>query len=279
MRPRPETPHRTAAPLGTGHFVEAPGYAAWRPHGTADHLLILTLAGSGRFGHEGGTLVAGPGDIVLLRPGTPHDYHAGGAAGWELLWTHFVPLPHWLEWLAAWPHAAPGVGHLTLEGARGPVETALRTMHHFATGTALPRREQFALNALETALLWCDNANPRAGRDRLDERVARAMELLLARLNETIPMPTLADHVGLSGSRLAHLFRQHTGQTPQQFVERERIARAKQLLSLTTRPVAAIARAVGFDNPFYFSLRFKRATGLSPRDWRDKERQKPSAIQ
>ena len=58
-----------------------------------------------------------------------------------------------------------------------------------------------------------------------------------------------------------------------QFIENERMARAKQLLALTSRNVGAIAQEVGYENPFYFSLRFKKHTGVSPTDWRTRERE------
>jgi AraC family transcriptional regulator of arabinose operon len=73
------------------------------------------------------------------------------------------------------------------------------------------------------------------------------------------------------------LFREQVGQTPQQWVERERMARAMQLLALSSRTIANIAAEVGYDNPFYFSLRFKQHTGRSPRDWRQRAaHQQPS---
>jgi AraC family transcriptional regulator, arabinose operon regulatory protein len=270
MRTRDETPSPLVAPLVTGHFKEGKGYATWRTHGTNDYLLMLTLDGKGRVGWQGGEREVAAGDVVLLRPGTLHDYGVGRrAANWELLWAHFLPRPHWLEWLG-WPEVAPGLGILSLgeEGeARERIEEALREMNRRARG-GQPRREAFALNALEAALLWCDAANPKSAQGRLDARVVRAMEYLRERLHEPVPMPELAQAVGLSSSRLTHLFREQVGQTPQRFVEAERIARAKQLLSLTSRTVAAIAEEVGFENPFYFTLRFKKYTGQSPREWR-----------
>jgi AraC family transcriptional regulator of arabinose operon len=186
-----------------------------------------------------------------------------------LVWTHFLPRAPWLDWLG-WPEAAPGLFHLDLNAdpaARENVARRLLDMHRLATG-ALPRRDLFALNALEEALLWCDAANPRSAQAKLDARVRAATEFLLQNLRETVPLDALARTVGLSVSRLSHLFRQQVGLTPQQFVERERITRAKQLLELTSRTVAAIAGEVGYENPFYFTLRFKRHTGLSPTEWR-----------
>ena len=78
----------------------------------------------------------------------------------------------------------------------------------------------------------------------------------------------LADMAELSVSRLAHLFREQVGMTPQQFLEQQRLERARQLLELSGRSIGDIAGDVGFDNPFYFTLRFKKLTGLSPRDYR-----------
>ncbi len=56
--------------------------------------------------------------------------------------------------------------------------------------------------------------------------------------------------------------------TPQQFLEQQRLARAQTLLARTSHSIGAIAAEVGFESPFYFTLRFKRHTGLAPTDWR-----------
>lgn len=272
MTPKTNTPHQTTASLVTGHFFQTGGYAAWRERGTDDWLLIYTLGGRGRFGHRGGQMRAEPGDMVLLRPGTLHDYGVEPELRrWELLWTHFQPRPAWHEWLI-WPEIAPGLMRIQLE------DTALRERavahlweaHRLATG-ALPRREMFALNALEASLLWCDAQNPLSAQARLDSRVREAMDYLCRNLDAKITLETLASASHLSVSRFAHLFREQAGMTPQQFLERQRLSRARQLLERTGQTVQAIAAEVGFDNPFYFTLRFKKHTGLSPRDYRKRE--------
>lgn len=265
-----ESPHPIVTDLVTGHYHQTRGYRAWRAHGTTDWLLILTLAGRGHFGEAAGSeIVVEEGDVVLLRPGTRHDYGiAPGAEAWELLWAHFRPRPAWHEWLV-WPERTAGVMLLTLGEPiiRQKITTRLRDAHRLATGT-LARRDVFAMNALEEALLWCDTQNPRAQPSRLDPRVQAAVDFLSAHLSERVTLEDLAVRSGLSASRLAHLFRAQAGLTPQQFQEQQRLARARQLLERTSQPVGSIAAEVGFDNPFYFTLRFKRDTGLSPRDWR-----------
>ena len=273
--PKTEETHPEVAQLVTGHFHEHAGYESWRARGTGDWLLIATLDGGGRFGYEGGEFTTGVGDLVLYRPGTRHDYGvAPGPGRWELLWTHFHPRPEWTPWLA-WPEDAPGLMRLHL--ADGDVRR--KVVERFADADALatgarpftPRhRETFAMNALEEVLLWCDTQNPLSEPCRMDPRVQKAMEYLVRHLAEPASVSDLAAETGLSVSRLAHLFRAQVGLTPQQFLEGRRLSRARQLLELTPRSISAIAAEVGYENPFYFTLRFKRATGLNPRDYRKK---------
>jgi AraC family transcriptional regulator of arabinose operon len=80
----------------------------------------------------------------------------------------------------------------------------------------------------------------------------------------------IAAQCGLSPSRFAHLFRHQTGETPQRYLELQRLKRARELLEFTQEPIAVIARSVGYENPFYFTLRFKRHNGASPRQWRQR---------
>jgi AraC family transcriptional regulator of arabinose operon len=269
---RLESPHPVVAGIVTGYFDEGPQYATWREHGTANYLLILTLSGAGRIGYDDGEARISAGDLVLLRPGTRHDYGtARGAAGWEILWAHFLPHPHWLPLLAGWMEIAPGLTRLGLAVAENDlferVRASVAEMHRRAL-SGLPHRESFALNALEEALLWSDLANPRRAAARIDVRVQRAMEFLVENLADPEALGRAPAAAGLSASRLGHLFRANAGQTPQQFLEAARMARAQQLLSLTDRTVTVISGEVGYQNPFYFTLRFKRHTGLAPRDWR-----------
>lgn len=259
------------AQLVTGHFQERTGYENWRRRGTTDWLLIATLSGAGRFGYEGGGITTVPGDLVLLRPHTRHDYGVAPEPGeWELLWTHFHPRLDWTPWLD-WPEEAPGLMRLFLSdhALRCRVFDRFQEAHQLATG-ALRHRQTLAMNALEALLLWCDTQNPRSAQADIDPRVQEAMTYLCRHLAEQVCLEDLAPACGLSPSRLAHLFRRQVGLAPQQYLEGQRLQRARQLLELTPRPINQIAAEVGFENPFYFTLRFKRRTGLSPRDYRKK---------
>ena len=276
MPNREITGHVDVSTIMTGLFHQTSGYSTWRPHGTRDWLLVHTIGGKGRFGFGGGEMIAEPGDWVLLRPGTLHDYGVEASLKkWDLLWAHFMPRDHWLP-LLGWPAVHRGLMKLTI-GETMLADRAYQRFlqaHQFATG-AMRSRELLAMNALEEVLLWCDESNTQLGErvgDRLDPRVTAAMDYLIQHLHEKPTMTETADHVGLSVSRLAHLFKSETGNTPQRFLEGKRIDRAAQLLLRTTFSVKQIASAVGFDSPFYFSLRFKERTQQSPKAYRQSMR-------
>ncbi len=260
-----EFPHRPVLQLLTGHFHEMSGYRAYRPRGGDDWLLIHTIDGTGRFGHAGGELLARPGDWVLLRPGTLHDYAvAASDTRWELLWAHFQPRPDWLPWLD-WPEVAPGL--MLLQVSDPAVAARFHAVHRLFYGE-LRRREAFAMNALEALFLDCDRLNPAAASARYDPRVLRAVSYLERHLADKVALADVAAAAGLSESRLAHIFRAETGQTVQHYLEARRMQRAGELLQRTGFPVQQIAAVTGFDSPFYFSRRFKRWTGQSPLAYR-----------
>ncbi len=240
--------------------VREPGLSTW--------LLVYSLKGHAVYRYPGGELSTNPGDAVLLLPGFARDYGATKRGDYTRFFTEFHPRPEWHE-LLHWPEVAPSVRHLSIrtDSARRAIEKtfteaiALGLSHH-------PRREAFARNALEKILLWCDTENPHGKSALIDPRIRRALDHLTQHLAEPITLAALARHCGLSVSRLSWLFHHATGTSPLQYLEICRMNRARQLLRLTPNPVQHIAAEVGYADPFYFSMRFKRHTGKCPRAFR-----------
>ena len=267
-----QTHHAPVRHIGSGHFVQDRDYRVVRPNGSGDHLLIVTVTGRGLVRHAGGELAAEKGDALLWGPGAAQDYATDPQRGrWELRWAHFHPRPHWSAWLN-WPAvdgAPPGLARLRLADATvfAHVRAALADAYRLLS-SPLPGGEAFAMNALERALLWCDRANPESAGRPINDRIQKAIDHLTDRVTEPHTLDDLAAHVSLSPSRFSHLFRAEVGLTPMQFLERQRIERAKLMLEQTAQPVQTIAHRVGFESPYYFSLRFKKATGRSPRAYR-----------
>lgn len=288
MVTHPETPHAPVADVVAGHFHSRAGYGAYRSRGTNDWLLIHTLSGSGQFGFTGGRVLTEPGDIVLLRPGTPHDYGVHGPRpNWQLLWTHFHPRSQWND-LLNWPDATYQTGAATDEPT-GIMRLRFTEPHAARLGDWLEQvnrlangphrnRKLLAMNALEEVLLWCDEWNSSRS-NMIDPRIQGVIEKMCQTLNRPMPISELADLAGLSPSRFNSLFRQLMGTSPQQYHEQRRLDHAARLLEMTSMPIKTISRELGFNNQYYFSRRFSLHTSLCPRDYRNRALQSRKAFE
>jgi transcriptional regulator GlxA family with amidase domain len=83
-----------------------------------------------------------------------------------------------------------------------------------------------------------------------------------------VPVAELAALVGLSPSHLTALFRRATGCGPSEYHTRMRMGRARELLASTDLPVASVAAAVGYQDPFHFARRFRTVHGEAPTRYR-----------
>lgn len=144
-----------------------------------------------------------------------------------------------------------------------------KTLTYFRSD--LPMKTALTMSALETFLLHAEGVNPKRSPRLLDPRIQEISQFIRVQYREDLTVAVLARRCRLSPSRFAHLFKEEMGQSPNQFVERQRMERAIELLTLTREPVAAIAYDVGYDNPLYFSQRFNHFTGLGPRAYRDRK--------
>ena len=87
-------------------------------------------------------------------------------------------------------------------------------------------------------------------------------------LAEEISVDKLAEVVELSPFHFSRVFKQSTGMSPLQFVTRQRITRAQQLIRETSRSLIEIALDVGYTSPSHFAQIFRRVVGVTPTEFR-----------
>jgi AraC family transcriptional regulator, transcriptional activator of pobA len=130
-----------------------------------------------------------------------------------------------------------------------------------------------ALSALLLGLLARALAADRgAGDDRAGgaDLLKRFETLVDAHFLEHWPVARYADALKVTPTHLSRLARQACGASASHMI-RDRIVReARRNLVYTNLSISTIAYALGFDDPAYFSRVFAGATGLSPRDFRDR---------
>lgn len=79
--------------------------------------------------------------------------------------------------------------------------------------------------------------------------------------------------LGVSQGRLAALFRQEYGVTPQAYLQQRRIMLARQLLDESEESILEIAAACGYNSISSFYTAFRRETGLPPAHYRKQARE------
>lgn len=84
----------------------------------------------------------------------------------------------------------------------------------------------------------------------------------------SLTLETISRRFSLNKYQLARLFKHHTGISLLQFIISCRLDAAKQLLATTDSSVNGIATATGYKSNTQFQAAFKKATALTPRQYR-----------
>ncbi|GJM75884.1 hypothetical protein HMSSN036_81000 [Paenibacillus macerans] len=95
----------------------------------------------------------------------------------------------------------------------------------------------------------------------LDQRVSRPIAVcqryIFDHLYEELALPVLAKASGVSAVHLSRLFRRETGISLTEYIQRQRVEEAKQLLSLSAYSLSDISARLQFHDQSYFTKVFK----------------------
>lgn len=86
------------------------------------------------------------------------------------------------------------------------------------------------------------------------------------------PVSAIIEQSGLPERSLKRRFKAATGYSPIDYVQALRIEEAKQMLETQAEAVEAIGASVGYEDPTFFRKLFKRRTGVTPAQYRLRNR-------
>jgi len=130
-----------------------------------------------------------------------------------------------------------------------------------------------------TEQFMCDRIRDKHDRQRVpltqrigtnQPKLAEAVQLMEANIEEPMTLDELSQHVGLSRRQLERLFQRYLHCVPTRYYLELRLERARQLLLQTSMPIVDIALACGFISAPHFSKCYRDTFGLPPRDERRK---------
>ncbi|MFD0714358.1 response regulator [Paenibacillus sp. GCM10027626] len=84
---------------------------------------------------------------------------------------------------------------------------------------------------------------------------------------EELSIASIADHLHISASYLMHLFKEAMQCTVIDYVTEYRMSEAKKLLKTRNYKIYEVSTLVGYQDHRYFGQLFKKATGLTPREF------------
>lgn len=103
-----------------------------------------------------------------------------------------------------------------------------------------------------------------------DVNLVKALRYIRENACRGISVDEIARFAGLARRTMESRFKKMLGRSPHEEILRIQIKRAQRLLLHGNLPVAVIAERTGFENPEYFSVAFKRVTGMPPVTYRKK---------
>ena len=116
----------------------------------------------------------------------------------------------------------------------------------------------------ETAVRLCRMVQETKLQNTGNEHVEKAKHFISTHLTQEIRIEDVAADAGVSPYHLSRLFKAHTGRTMRDYLSHERIEAAKELLAARDQSIPEIASLLRFCDQSYFTLVFRRETGMTP---------------
>lgn len=241
----------------------APRQTPFVEHHSAFSLSYVSRGGFG-YRHDGRTFEMTPGSVLVGHPGDEYMCDHDHVHGDVCLSVRVAPaLVDELDGAAgvwrvgAVPALAPLVvfGELASSAARGAADVALEE-------AAALLVERFA-----TVVGGQPDGRVRV-RPRERHRLIETAEWIRAHAAQPLDLDAIAAHAQFSPFHLLRLFRRTFDVTPHQYLVRSRIRRAARLLAEEDASITQVALDVGFRDLSHFVRTFRRAAGMSPREFR-----------
>ncbi|MFC5723067.1 helix-turn-helix domain-containing protein [Streptomyces gamaensis] len=227
------------------------------------HTAVVISAGSGWLRTpDGRTRTVTAPALLWLAPDIPHHYGAAPGRGWDESFVDFTgPAVAAYTELGCIEPDRPLVPLTDTADARAAIARITRAAR---SGNPLLEVEtSAAVHELLIALRRA-RADDTPGTDPVLDALARDAFLPLS----------VAEHAarhGMTPAELRAAVRRGAGCSPKDYLLGIRLHRAKELLTATELPVAAVARRVGYDDPAYFSRLFTRRVGTAPVRFRERQ--------
>jgi AraC-like DNA-binding protein len=206
------------------------------------------------------------GTCFFLFPGVWHRYRPDFASGWEEYWIGFKgKYPEGLVenkfFQAAAPVISTGYDDYLLSLFQQVIDVV-------RTGRVGYNQVAASITSQVLAAIYRISQEQVESGDPKIDFINEAKFLLRESLEEKVNMQHLIKRIPMSYSSFSKIFKETTGESPNQYHLHLRLAKAKDLLISTRLKIDEIAGQTGFTSIHYFSKIFKKKQGISPTAFR-----------
>ena len=250
-----------------GHLVGEADHHVKRNH-FPGHELIYCISGEGFVRVSGRVHSVGKGELVWVNCQIPHEHGAKAANPWEVYWVRIEgPM---LDKMCRMLSVEDGPVFLDADAKK--TKECYREIFELMQGDApeAPALIHAAVARL-VALVFCARLRSAETVESIPLTLRRPVEWMRLFYFENVRVSSLAAMAGVSSGHFTRLFKSTFGTSPIDWLRRERISQAKRRLVGSQSAIKEIAEQVGYADRFFFSKDFKRHTGLSPSEFRERE--------
>ena len=147
-----------------------------------------------------------------------------------------------------------------------------RLSSHYAERIENSRTMKQSLSLQEEMIRAYCQLVKRHSLSRYSHHVGQVITLVQYDLTADLSLNTIANRLNVNGSYLSRLFHQEYGCTLTQFINKQRIEHSIHLLQTTDKTVQVISADCGIQDVNYFIKLFKKQTGLTPVQFRQRNR-------
>ena len=249
----------------TGLVIETP-----HPEGRNDYQLLYIAAGKGYFyfkGSETPTVVT-KGHMVLFRPKEPQVYNYYVEDKTEVYWVHFTgwKIEQYLD-----SYELPKEENVFFTG----VSPDYPWIYNQIIREMQLKRANYddIIKLYLHHILLTINRYIKESQQTSNETIndiERAVHYFNDNYTKPISIEQYAEEHLMSANWFIHSFKSVMKVPPMQYITNLRIAAAKGYLDNSNKTINEIAAAVGYDNALYFSRVFKKRTGMSPSEYKNR---------
>ena len=255
-----------------GYYPKAEHHHRIREKGVGQYVLIYCVDGSGFYVVDGKRHEVKKNQYFILPIGKPHEYGATEGHFWTVYWLHFCgKAAH----VFAEGAATPQTINVTMQSRiseRINIFDEILTTLHFGDSIEDLRYASSLLSHFLASMRYLGQFR-RAKTSAEKDIVEQAIHYMRENIENRITMAEVLRYVGYSQSHFSTVFKKKTGMSPLSYFNRLKVEHACQLLKTTDLKVNMICYKVGIEDPLYFSRLFSKVMGMSPTDYRLKERQ------